>query len=124
MPGTDARRVAPVLLVLVAVAGLLGTGQGDERTTTAFRNSTTAVWATTAGIEAVLPAKLETALDRSGLATSSKQRSPLAVLVPAMLLGCAVARRAKLPVVVPEYAAVSARTRPERGPPLRRFALT
>lgn len=107
----------------MAVAGLLGTGQGDERAAAAFRNGTTAVWATTAGIEAVLPAKLETAFERSGVAPSSKQRPALAVLVTAVLLACAISRRARLPVVVPACAAVSSRTRPERGPPLRRFAL-
>lgn len=123
MPPTGARGRAAILLVLVAVAGLLGTRQAGDWRAPALSDSTTAVWATTAGIEAVLPAKLETAFERSGVAPSSKQRPALAVLVTAVLLACAISRRARLPVVVPACAAVSSRTRPERGPPLRRFAL-
>ncbi len=122
MPGTGARRLAPVLLVLVAVAGLFGTGPGDDGPAAAVAEGTTAVWATTAGVEAVLPAKLETAFERSGLANSSKQAP--AVLVPPLLVAFALARRAMAAAHVPKPALLWSPTLPERGPPLRRFAHT
>ncbi|HEX2272880.1 MAG TPA: hypothetical protein VHG90_03290 [Acidimicrobiales bacterium] len=118
MRRTSARRVAPIVLVLVAGAGLLGAGQKGDGSAAAVLNPTTAVWAATAGVEAVLPAKLETAFERSGLTNSPKQRPALAVLVLPLLLACAVSRRASLPWGVPARAALCAKSVAERGPPL------
>jgi hypothetical protein len=117
-----ALRLAPVLLVLLAVVGLIGAGQGDDGPAATVPDGTTALWATPAGIEAVLPAKLETAFERSALASSSKQA--LAVLVPPLLVALALARRAMAAAHVPKPALLWSPTLPERGPPLRRFALT
>ena len=116
-----ARRLAPVVLVLVAVAGLLGSGQGDDGPVAAVPDGTTAVWATIAGIEAVLPARLETAFERSSLANSSKQG--VGILVLPLLLACAAAARAMRTADVPKPALVRSPALPERGPPLRRVAL-
>ncbi|HEX2041422.1 MAG TPA: hypothetical protein VHF24_02190 [Acidimicrobiales bacterium] len=124
MRRTSAHRLAPILLVLVAVAGVLGTGHGGEGAAAAARNDTTAGWATTPGIEAVLPAKLETGFERSGLAGSSKQRPPLAVLVLPLVLACVVAARSMTATDVARPALLRSPTLPQRGPPLRRFAPT
>ncbi len=112
-----------MLLVLFAAAGLLGAGTAGDGAAAPVRDPATALWATTAAIEAVLPAKLETAFDRSALGSSSKQGPALAVLVLAVLLACAAARQASVPAEVPLDAAVRSLTLPERGPPLRRIVL-
>ena len=108
----------PVLLVLVAVGGLLGTAQGRNQSGGAASTRTTALRATTAGIEAVLPAKLENALERAGQAGPARHGLPLPLAVlPALLLAWAVARRATLPTDFAGYQIVWALTPPERGPP-------
>lgn len=120
----DARRFAPVLVLLVAVTGLLPAGQDGGRAGAAAVAGPTVVWATGADVEAVLPAKVETALERTVLAGSSKQRSALAVLVPALLVASVLARRAMLPADVPASPALSPLSLAERGPPPPPVALT
>jgi hypothetical protein len=116
MRRTGARRLAPLVVALLAGTGLLGAGQVAGDAARAVRHPTTALWAPATGTEAVLPARLETAFDRSGLTTPFKHRS-LAVLVPTVLLACALARRSTVPGGRPPRPALRWTTVSGRGPP-------
>lgn len=119
-----ARRLAPILLVLVAVGGLLGTSEVRQALGAVADPGTAGLRATTAGIEAVLPARLATALERAPHPSSSKQRLPLLLaVVPALLLAWAVGRLVK-PEADAHRPRLWALTPPGRGPPHLQLAPT
>ena len=119
-----ARSLAPILFVLVAVGGLVGASEVRQAFGAVASNGAPGLRATTAGIEAVLPAKLETALDRAAHPSSSKQRLPLLLaVVPAVLLARAVGRLST-PEADLHRCRLWALAQPERGPPHLQLAPT
>lgn len=112
-----ARSLAPILFVLVAVGGLLGAPEIRQGFGAVAPSGAAGLRATTAGTEAVLPAKLETAFDRAPHPSSSKQRLPLLLaVVPAVLLAWAIGRLSTPDADVHRYR-LWALAQPDRGPP-------
>lgn len=109
--------------MLVAGAGIFGASEALDRL--GAESTTTALRAVPAPVEAVLPGKLETSVERAGPTTSSKERLPLPpAMVAALLLSLAAALRTALASELAERQLAWLLTRPQRGPPSLRLAPT
>lgn len=125
MACSRARRLSPVLaLLVVAVYAALGHPQtlgviGEETP------HATSLSATSPGVEAVLPLKLEQAGDRVGHPNGGKHRLPLGLAVVAVgLPAFAAAIRAGRRSVPRLLQAPWCTTPPSRGPPALRLLAT